>query len=309
MSALGRPKHESSLGEEVAQRPEGTVSAPGRPKRESSLGEGIVSLPDRHIAYRLDGGGDGPVVMLAHGLLADLSLWDDVVARLAGAHRILRYDLRGHGGSSATPAPYTLAMLADDAVALLDALAIERVHFVGTSIGGMIGQQLGLAHGGRLASLVLAHTAARQPAPRVWHERIAMARRQGLQALAEPAVQRWLTPAAQAARPELLAHWTARAAAIRVDGYMGCAAAIAGLDFADCLADIRTPALVVSGAQDEAIAPELCLELRRGLPNAAWTLLDPAAHQSALECPERLAAACAGFWAALPPTTATASRP
>src|SRR5690606_7249781 len=108
----------------------GGMSVSDCPKREPSPGEAVVSLPDRHIAYRLDGGGDGPIVMLAHGLLADLCLWDDVVVRLAGAHRILRYDLRGHGRSSATRAPYTLAMLADDVVALLDALAIARVHFV-----------------------------------------------------------------------------------------------------------------------------------------------------------------------------------
>ncbi|MGE4336106.1 MAG: alpha/beta fold hydrolase [Pigmentiphaga sp.] len=271
--------------------------------------DGILHLPDRHIAYRFEGHGDGPVVMLVHGLLADLGLWDEVVARLAESQRILRYDLRGHGGSSATPAPYTLGMLADDAVALLDALAIDRVHFVGTSIGGMIGQQLGLNHGARLASLVLAHTAARQPAPQAWHDRIAVARAQGLEPLAGPAIQRWLSPAARAAQTDLLAQWTARAATTSVEGYAGCAAAIAGLDFADCLTGIRTPTLVVAGAQDEAIAPELSLELRQGLPDAAWAWLEPAAHQSALECPGRLIAACTGFWTALPPMTATASRP
>jgi len=298
MSAQDWNELESSLGERVGLRREDR-SRPGPGS--------FLELPDRQIAYRLEGCDSKPVVMLAHGLLADLTLWDEVAAALTDQYRVLRYDLRGHGNSTATAAPYTLGTLADDVVAVLDALAIERVHFVGTSIGGMIGQQLGLAHGPRLTSLVLAHTAARQPAPKAWHERIATARACGVGAVAEPAVQRWLSPAARATGAELLANWTERAAATSLEGYAGCAAAIAGLDFASSLMRISTPALVVAGAQDEAIDPELSLELHRGLPDSTWAWLDPAAHQSALECPERLLAACTAFWAALPRARATAA--
>ncbi len=142
------------------------------------------------LAYRLDGPAGAPVVMLGNSLAASMAMWQPQQGALR-ACRVLRFDTRGHGASEATPAPYSIAMLADDAIGLLDALGIARVHFVGLSLGGMIGQVLGARHADRLLSLVLCDTASDMRVQRAaWDERIATARRDGMAAIAGPTLQR-----------------------------------------------------------------------------------------------------------------------
>ena len=124
----------------------------------------LLPLHQRTISYDIVGPEHGPVVVFSHSLAADLGLWaEQVSALLAAGYRVLRTDLRGHGGSTATPAPYTIDLLADDVIDVLDALQIERCHFVGLSIGGMIGQSLGLRHAHRLHSLMLCDTQSESP--------------------------------------------------------------------------------------------------------------------------------------------------
>ena len=122
--------------------------------------------------YELAGPADAPVVMLSNSLGTRLEMWDPQMQALTERYRVLRYDSRGHGRSEAPDGPYTIDMLADDALGLLDALDIERVHFCGLSKGGMVGQVLGARHGDRLISLALCSTACHMPAPEMWEERI-----------------------------------------------------------------------------------------------------------------------------------------
>jgi len=118
-----------------------------------------IQLDGLELAYRFDGPEEGHVVMMANSLMSNYSMWDWNVPALTDRYRVLRYDKRGHGGSQTTPGPYSISQLADDAIALMDALKIDKVHFIGLSMGGMIGQQLGARYPERVYSLSLCDTA------------------------------------------------------------------------------------------------------------------------------------------------------
>lgn len=252
------------------------------------------------LVYRFDGPPDAPVVMLSHSVLTDHGMWDAVAQRLATSHRVLRYDTRGHGASSAPPPPYTMALLADEAVGLLDALRIPRVHFIGTSLGGMIGQQLGARFGARLLSLTLANTTAVQGAPGAWDERAAVARAKGVAALAAPTLQRWFTDDFRERAPQEVARIGAMIERTSVDGFVGCAAALRDLDQLELLARIAVPTLVIAGAQDQAAPPALGAQIRDAIAGAQLATL-PAAHQCAVEVPQAFCEAWTAFARALPP--------
>jgi 3-oxoadipate enol-lactonase len=252
------------------------------------------------LAYRFDGEPAAPVVMLAHSVLTDHSMWDAVAQRLAPSYRVLRYDTRGHGASSAPPPPYTMALLADEAVGLLDALRVDRVHFIGTSLGGMVGQQFGARHGARLLSLTLANTTAVQGAPGAWDERAAVARAKGVAALAGPTLQRWFTDDFRERAPQEVARIGAMIEHTCVDGFVGCAAALRDLDQIELLARIAVPTLVIAGAQDQAAPPALAAQIRDAIAGARMVTL-PAAHQCAVEVPDAFCEAWTGFVRTLPP--------
>ena len=236
------------------------------------------------IAYRLDGPADAPVVLLVHGLLTDHRAWDAVAARLSIAYRVLRYDLRGHGSSSAVPGPYTMRALGEDTVGLMDALGMERVHLVGSSLGGMLSQQVAAHHGHRLLSLTLANTAAAQPAAPAWQARIDLVKREGVAAIADGTLQRWFTAAFAARAANEVALMRAILCETSTSGYVGCAEAVRDLAQLALLAQIRVPTLVVAGSHDEATPPALSMQLRDGIAAARLVVLE-AAHQAAFEQP------------------------
>ncbi len=248
--------------------------------------EGLRMLPvdGVDVAFRLEGEPDAPVVMLAHGLLADHTTWDALVRLLLPRHRVLRYDLRGHGRSSVPALPWTMQRLAADAVALLDSLELRKVHFIGTSLGGMIGQQLGAHHGDRFHSLTLANTGAVQPAPGAWNDRIAAARAGGTAAVAEGTLQRWFTPAFSQAAPEEVQRMRAILCRTSTEGFAGGAQVVRDLDQLHLLAGIRLPVLVVAGAHDQATPPSQARQLHEGISGSRLVTLE-AAHQSAVERP------------------------
>src|SRR5882724_2436203 len=139
--------------------------------------------------------GDGPVVTMSHSLACNLSMWDEQVRALRERYRVLRFDTRGHGQTSAPSGAYSLDQLANDLLALLKGLGIERTHYVGLSMGGMIGQVFALAHPAMIESLVLCDTTSRYPAAAaaVWEERIRTVEAQGMTPMVEPTLGRWFT--------------------------------------------------------------------------------------------------------------------
>jgi 3-oxoadipate enol-lactonase len=228
--------------------------------------------------YELAGPAEAPVVMLSNSLGTLLEMWDPQMQALAERYRVLRYDSRGHGRSEAPEGPFTIDMLADDALGLLDALDIARAHFCGLSKGGMVGQVLGAKHGDRLISLALCSTACHMPARELWDERIRMCTEQGMAALADGVVERWFTEAFR--REPSIAVERVRQMIINTPphGYAACCAAIRDMDLRELITGIRLPTLVIVGDKDPATPPEMAEEIQSRIPGARLEVVPDAAH-------------------------------
>ena len=182
------------------------------------------------VNYRLEGPDDGPVVMLSNSLMSDFTMWDAQVSALARRYRVLRYDNRGHGATEGTPPPYSIELLVEDARALLDVLDIASVHFVGLSLGGMIGQLLAVRYPERLKSLVLCDTSSYMPPKNLWNDRIRTAENKGLEAMAPAAIERWFTAPFRARHEAEVERVGRMIRKTNLVGYVGCCRAIQAMD-------------------------------------------------------------------------------
>lgn len=228
--------------------------------------------------YEIAGHPDAPVVMLSNSLGTRLEMWDPQIAMLDERYRVLRYDTRGHGRTEAPEGPYTIELLADDARALLDALQLERVHFCGLSMGGMIGQALGARLGERLISLTLCATACHMPGRELWEERIRTALRGGMRQLVDGVVERWFTAAFRAQpRPEV-ERVREMILATSPQGYAACCAAIRDMDQCEEIRKIEAPTLIVVGDQDPATPPERAEALHERIRGSELKVIPAAAH-------------------------------
>ena len=235
------------------------------------------------MSYQLDGPAGAPVLMLSNSLLTDFGMWDMQVADFASAYRLLRYDTRGHGGTQATPGPYTIELLATDAIALLDALHIDRVNFLGLSMGGMIAQRLAAKHAARLKTVVLCDTACHLPPESAWDDRIALAQSKGTAAFIKPMTERWLTQAYRERNPKVLEKMGAMIARTAVDGLVGCAHAIKTMNQASILAEIKVPTLIVVGEQDVGTPVSAAEFLNRGIQGSKLVVIKNAGHLPNIE--------------------------
>lgn len=233
----------------------------------------------------LSGNEQLPVVVLGHSLACSMLMWTPQLESLASAFRVLRYDTRGHGGSDAPPGAYTLSQLVDDVIGLLDKLAIDRVHWVGLSMGGMIGQGMALSHSDRLESLVLADTAAIIPdeAQPIWQERIDAVRREGMAAVAESTLQRWFTPNYLNRQLPEIDQIRQQILMTPVAGYIGCSEAIRRLNYIDQLAAIQTPTLIMVGADDPGTPVAASEAMHARIPGSKLKVIPAAAHLSNIE--------------------------
>lgn len=245
------------------------------------------------IHYSLEGPADAPVVMFANSLGTDFRMWDAVVERLRGRYRLLRYDMRGHGLTSVPAGPYTIAGLAADCVTLMDGLGLDRVHFCGLSIGGMVGQQLAGSHGDRLHSVVLCDTTMRMPEPSMWTERAAQVRADGLEPLVDGAMERWFTPAFMGSTTVA----GVRNMFLRTprEGYAGCCEAIGSMDLAPQVDAIDMPALVVVGEDDPGTPVSAAEAIAERIPGARLEIIPSAAHLPCVEQPEATTAVLESF--------------
>lgn len=235
------------------------------------------------IHYRIEG--SGPWITLSHALTTDLSMWDSLAAALSKRFTVLRYDTRGHGATSAPPPPYDFEMLVADLQGLLDALGVERTHFVGLSMGGMIGQHFALAAPTRINHLVVANSISRVPpeTAAVWQQRIDQAKAEGTAALAPATLERWFTAPYRATHPEVMARITRLIAATPVAGYVGCAEAIRRLDVTGRLGAVAAPTLVLVGADDPGTPPAASRAIAEAIPGARLEIIPSASHLSCLE--------------------------
>ena len=228
-------------------------------------------------ACRFDGLEGAPVVMFSNSLGADMTMWDAQAKTICDRFRVLRYDTRGHGLSQEPSSPFGMDDLAGDALAVMDHFDLDHVHFVGLSLGGMIGQTLGALHGDRLSSLTLCATASTMD-PSIWSARIAQVQSQGVGSLVETSLERWFTESFRTATPDVVAKIGAAFARTSDAGYIGCASAIRDMDLVPMLEKIAGPTLVVAGANDPSTPPAAGKVIADAVEGASLTVIDQAAH-------------------------------
>jgi 3-oxoadipate enol-lactonase len=238
--------------------------------------------------YRIDGAGSRWVTLVT-GIANDLTMWDAQVPVLERGFRILRYDLRGHGGSEATPGPYSMKLLVEDLKALLDSLSVRTTSLVGLGLGGAIAQAFAIEHADKVENLVPCCCRARMVMDfaQLWHKLRGTVQEQGLEAIVEPTVQRWFSDEFKAAHPEVLEKIRTMIRGTTFDGYMGVTAAFLGLDVEERLPRIQARTLYVSGAEDKLGGPpELMAGLAAKVKGARHVSVPKAAHIANIQNPE-----------------------
>ena len=244
-----------------------------------------LKLNDGQLFYQWDGPESAPVVVFSNSLGTTHRMWDPQLDAFTRHFRVLRYDGRGHGQSSATPGPYTIEQLAADVVRLLDALKLDRVHFCGLSMGGMIGMFLGAAHASRLHKIVLCNTAAKIGTPDVWNARITAVQAGGMKAVAGAVIDRWLTAGFRAAHPGDTAQVLSMLEGCNPAGYAASCSAVRDADFRQKLAGVQVATQVIAGTHDPATPPADGRALSELIRGAKYAEL-PAAHLSNIEARE-----------------------
>lgn len=240
------------------------------------------------LGHDVHGPADAPVLVLGSSVGTDRTMWDRALPRLAERFRVVRYDHRGHGQSPVPPGPYDIAGLADDVVALLDALGVERAHVGGLSLGGMVAMQLAATRPDRVHRLALVCTSAHLPPPAMWAERAAAVRAGGMAAVVDAVLARWFTPAAAGSEPARRMREVFLAQP--PEGYASCCEAVGAMDLRPQLGKITAPALVVAAAEDPGTPPPHAEAIGAGIAAGGGSVevavLPGLAHLAAVERPD-----------------------
>jgi 3-oxoadipate enol-lactonase len=234
---------------------------------------------------------------MSNSLASNLSMWEPQMPVLTSRYRVLRYDTRGHGGTDATAGPYSLDELSEDVCALLQALGITRTHFIGLSMGGMIGQIIAIKYPQMLQSLVLCDTMSRVPteAKPMWDDRIHTAETGGMEPLVEPTLARWFTEPFRQKGSPVLDQVRTMIRSTPPRGYTGCCHAIAALNLTDHLKAITLPTLIIVGEDDPATPVAASHVIHEQIRGSELVILKSAAHLSNLEQPEAFNQALTAF--------------
>ena len=246
------------------------------------------------IHYTIDG--NGPWLTMSHSLACDSRMWNEQVAVLSKRFKVLRFDTRGHGKTEVTTGAYTLDLLADDTAGFLAELGVKETHWIGISMGAMIGQTLALKKPGLLTSLVLADTTSRNP-PEVWpmwQERIDVAESKGMGALVDPTLARWFTAPYIKARADRVKPIADMIRATPVAGYVGCCHALPKINLTDRLKEIKAPVLALTGAEDASAASTKTIH--ESIPGSEFVSIPSASHIANIEQPEAFNAALTKFY-------------
>lgn len=230
----------------------------------------------------VEGSDAAPALMLSNSLGTDLHLWDDQIPVWSRHFRVVRYDSRGHGKSGFPPGPGTMERLGRDALAIIDGLGLDKVHWCGLSLGGMVGQWLGAHAPQRIDKLILSNTSSYFPNKGIWDDRIKAVRERGLAAIADGIMKIWFTDGFIARAPGVVARMRDMLVATPADGYIAACEAIRAMDHRELLPRINAPTLVIAGRHDRSTPVEAAEFIRSRIRGAAMTLLD-AAHISNVE--------------------------
>jgi 3-oxoadipate enol-lactonase len=240
------------------------------------------------MVYDISGPETGPGVVLHHPLATNHTFWDHLTKALSPRYRVLRLDARGHGGSDAPAGPYAFETLARDVVGLMDQVGMRKAGFVGLSMGGMVGQVLGLEHGSRFKCLALCATTSRVPpeAGALWDSRIKTAREQGMSAAIDDTIGRWMSPKAIATKHPAIPGLKEMIRTTPVEGYCGWGGAIRTLNLTDRLSAIKLPTLVISGELDQGTTPAAGEAIHKSIKGSQFVVMKGVAHCFSSEEPE-----------------------
>lgn len=242
----------------------------------------------------VDGPEGAPALLIGHSLGSDLTQWDPQVPSLARRFRVIRYDSRGHGHSEPTPAPYSIDQLGSDALAILDALGVEKAHFLGLSLGGLVGMWLMVNAPQRVDRVILANTNACFGHPDVWNARIRQVLTDGLDSMAAATMDRWFTRDFQEKAPEEIERIAARFRATSPQAYAGSAAALRDADLREAIRSVKHRVLVIVGTQDPATPPAAGGLIAEHIQGARLVALE-AAHLSNIEAANDFTRAIVSF--------------
>lgn len=243
----------------------------------------------------IDGPDGAPVLLCLNSLGTGRELWDPQVPTWSATRRVLRFDQRGHGTSSAPAPPYTIERLGGDAVGVLDAFGVQRADLCGLSLGGVVGLWVAVHHPERVQRLVLACTAARVGTEEAWRDRADAALAEGTERLADLVLPRFFSDAFRSRDPETVARCRSVLAETSDQGYAGACHALAEADLRQEVADVEAPTLLVAGKADVATPPEQMRDQFAALPDARWVELDDAGHLANLEAPAAFTCVVEGF--------------
>ena len=241
--------------------------------------------------------GEGPPLFLIHGIGASRHSWDGLVTHLRPHFRCIGYDLRGHGRSPLPPPPYTLDDLVEDLERLRAELGIERAHFAGHSLGGMIGPAYARRYPGRVLSLGLFSTAAFRTPDDSAKVRgvVAAMRERGIAPVLETLKERWFTPEFMARRPDVIERRMQQVIDTNPDVFLSVFDIYAETEMAPWLNEITAPALVLTGENDGGCNPRLNRAIAAALPRSTLAILPVLRHAILLEAPEQVAAPFLAF--------------
>jgi len=256
----------------------------------------MIKLNGITIHYQQSGDPDGAPVVFSNSLGTDFRLWDQILPLLPEKLRIIRYDTRGHGLTTAPDGDYFMGDLVADAAALLDHLKVKDCIFVGLSIGGMIAQGLAAERMDLVRALVLSNTAAKIGTTDIWQQRIEAARKGGIKSLAEATMGRWFTGRWRRENPDQLQAWHNMMCRTPLAGYLGCSAAISQTDLFESTARLCLPTLAIAGADDGSTPPDLVRETADLIKGSQFKLIRMAGHIPCVEQPEEYAAILGRFF-------------
>lgn len=254
----------------------------------------IAPVRNAYLHYAVDGPVRGPAVVLSNSLGTDFHLWDGIIARLATHFRVIRYDTRGHGGSTGKPEDYTIDELGRDVVELLNFLKIDRAHVCGISLGGLTAMWLAINAPDRVNRIMPCNTAARLGTVEMWNARIETIRDGGMAAIADATMERWFSATFRSKNKALVAATRQMFLQTHAPGYMSCCAALRDADLSAKVGSIKAPTLVIAGACDPVTPPSDGLWLEENIRDAKYLELK-AAHLSNVEQPDAFLAAMVSF--------------
>jgi len=238
--------------------------------------------------YKLSGTPNSPVLIFSNSLGTTMNMWDEMVSALLPYFQVLQYDTRGHGNSTITPEPYTIALLGQDVIDLMNQLKIKEAHFCGLSMGGLIGQWLAIHHPKRIKKLILSNTAAKIGDAETWNQRIEQINKKGMQSIVDATMQRWFTDEFIKNNKQKTEQQKVLFLNNNTIGYANACAAVRDADFKESVKQISSETLVITGDEDVVTTKENAQYLASQIKKSELKILK-ARHLSSVESPQEYA--------------------